>query len=114
MALVNADTPASQTKTENNQTDRERHEAKIKQLREREEANRQEYERRKQLTEEQHKAEDKARHEAKLKEMQNNCGAGIGGRVLELIPPRHNENEIPFCVPFPQIEKNQRERSFDR
>ena len=51
-------------------TDKDRFEAKLKEMQEREEANRQEIERRKQLTEEQRRAEDKARHEAKLKEMQ--------------------------------------------
>lgn len=51
------------------QTDKERFEAKIKEMREREEANKREQERRKQLTKEQREAEDKTRFEAKLKEM---------------------------------------------
>lgn len=51
-------------------TEKERFEAKLKALKEQEEATRREIERRKQLTDEQRKAEDKARFEAKLKEMQ--------------------------------------------
>lgn len=51
-------------------TEKERFEAKLKAMREQEEASRREIERRKQLTEEQRRAEDKARFEAKLKEMQ--------------------------------------------
>lgn len=64
-------------------TEKERFEAKLKAMKEQEEASRREIERRKQLTEEQRRAEDKARFEAKLKEMQEQEQARQRQRGLE-------------------------------
>ena len=67
---LNADYQAIKAlEVEKRQIDNARHEAKLKEMREREQANQTERERRSQLTREQREAEDNARREAKLKEM---------------------------------------------
>lgn len=63
--------------------EKERFEAKTKEMREREEANQRERERRSQLTEEQRRAEDNARVQAKLKEMREQEQTRQRGRDLE-------------------------------